>query len=104
MEKEKKEFGKWWMWVLALTVVTVLIFTAMSYAGIFGKTVIERKVFENSYQYHAGQEARMNILEAQLEEINRQLTNTELDQTSRTDLESKAAAIRIQLSAARKGM
>lgn len=101
MDEEKKEFGKWWMWVLGLMVITGIVATSLSYAGLIGRTVVERKVFENSYQYSEGQRARVKIFEAQLAEIERKLVNRELDETTRINLEAQASSVRIQLNAAR---
>ena len=102
MDKEKKEFGRWWMWILGLLVVTTIVTTALNYAGIIGRTVVERKVFENSYQYNEGQRARISIFEAQLAEIERKLVNRELDETTRANLEAQSSSVRIQLGAARR--
>ena len=46
----KKFVGGWWMWIVCLLIITFLMFTVLNFAGIFGKTVVERKIFENSYQ------------------------------------------------------
>lgn len=100
MEAEKKYFGGWWMWVLFLMLVTGGILTFFGYAGKFTGTVVERKVFENSYQYSEARKGEIAVFQAQLDEINRQLL-TEQDPAVRQDLESKAAAIRVQLAAAR---
>lgn len=102
MDSDKKEMGKWWMWILGLMVVTGIITTMLSYAGVIGRTVVERKVFENSYQYSEGQRARVNLFEAQLVEIERKLGNPELDETTRANLEAQASSVRIQLGAAKR--
>jgi hypothetical protein len=98
MDKEKKEFSKWWILVLCLVVSSSVILTVLNYVGVIGRTVVEREVFENSYQYTSGQRARANMMNAQLTEIGIQLSNTELDQTTRKNLEAQAAAIRVQLN------
>jgi hypothetical protein len=102
MDSEKKEFGKWWLWVLGLLVVSGVVFGLLRAGGLIGGTILERKVFENSYQYQAGNDARIDVFEAQLEELDRQLANPELDETQRANLEAQAAGIRIQLNAARR--
>lgn len=101
MDQEKKEVGGWWMWILMLTVVSIIVFTGLSYFGIIGKTIVERKVFENSYQYTAGQRQMIATYEAQLAELNTKLANPELDATTRSNMEGQVSAIRIQLAAAR---
>ena len=54
MDQEKKEIGKWWLWILLLIAITIIMFTVLDTVGFFTKTVVERKVFENSYQYKKG--------------------------------------------------
>ncbi len=102
MDQEKKEFGSWWVWILTLTVFTVIVLTAFGYLGTIGKTVVEREVFEQSYQYTAGQQQKIATYEAQMAEIERQLADQDLDSQTRTNLEAQAASIRIQLNAARR--
>jgi len=101
IDTEKKEVAGWWMWILMLVVVSSIIFTGLSYFGIIGKTVVERAVFEQSYQKKAGDKQKIAIFEAQLAEIMRKLSNSELDATTRSNLEASASSIRIQLTAAR---
>lgn len=100
MEAEKKYFGGWFMWILFLMVVAGIILTTLGYMGKFTGTVVERKVFENSYQYSEARKGEIAVFQAQLAEIESQLL-TEQDPAIRQELESKAAAIRVQLAAAR---
>lgn len=102
MDAEKREVGGWWMWILGLVVVTVLVFTGLSYAGIIGRTVVEREVFDESYQKVAGDEQRIATFEAQKAEIEGRLNNPELDETTRANLEAQLSAINIQLDAANR--
>ena len=99
--EERKEFGRWWIYVLGLVIVTSLIFAGLNYAGVFAKTVVEREVFENSYQYTAGQKAKIATYEAQLAELRGKLSNPELDSTTRTNIQAQISAINIQLNAAK---
>ena len=96
MDKDKKEFGKWWVWVLMLVVLTVVVGAGLRFAGVFG----ERKVFENSYQYKAARRSEIATYEAQLAEIARKMTSN-LDEETRANYEAQAAAIRIQLRVAK---
>ena len=96
---EQREVGSWWMWILGLVIVSVIAFTALSYIGIIGKTVVEREVFENSYQYTAGQRQKMATYEAQIAEINGKLSDSSLDASTRKNLEAQRSAINIQLNA-----
>ena len=100
VDSEKKAFGKWWVWILVLLIPTILIFTGLRYAGLVGGTYIERKVFENSFQYSEATKASIATFEAQLAEIDHKLSS-DLDDTTRINLEASAAAVRIQLSVAR---
>lgn len=102
MDSEKKEFGKWWVWLVFLCVGTMTVFAGLNYVGLVGKTVVERKVFENSFQYSEARKTEIAIFEAQLVEVDRKLTNSDLTKTTRTNLEATASAIRVQLSAARR--
>ena len=97
MDKDKKEFGSWWMWVLLLTVLSLVILAGLRYAGVVG----ERVIFTNSYQYTEARKTEIAIFEAQLVEINTKLRSDILEANLRTNLEAQAAAIRIQLNAAR---
>ncbi len=100
MDQEKKEFGGWWMWVLLLLVISTVVFGALNYVGLIGKTVVERKVFENSFQYSEARKAEVATFEAQLAEINHRLSGN-INADARNMLESQASALRIHLSVAR---
>ena len=102
IDQDKREVGGWWMWILGLVVVSVVVFGGLRAAGMLTGTIVERKVFENSYQYTAAQKARIATFEAQLAEIDTRLLNTELDGVTRTDLEATRSGLKIQLNVARK--
>jgi hypothetical protein len=93
----KRFFGGWWLWVLFLLVISIITFFGLRMAGVIG----ERIVFENSFQYSESVKAEIATFEAQLAEIDRQLSNSELDKQTRENLEAQAAGIRIKLSTAR---
>ncbi|MFK5882798.1 MAG: hypothetical protein QM489_00420 [Candidatus Izemoplasma sp.] len=65
-----KEYRKF-MGYLVLTIV-ILAFTAggLKYLGVFG----ERVVFEQSFQYKEGMKQRANTLEAQIAEVDMQIS------------------------------
>lgn len=71
--------------------------------GLFGRTVVERKVFENSYQRSAALEAQIATDEATIAEIERKLANPNLDADTKNALEAQAAAARIRIAAAQRG-
>lgn len=102
MDHEKKEFGKWWVWVLFLLMITGVIFTGLNYVGLIGRTVVERKVFENSFQYSEARKTEIATFEAQLAQIERKLSNPNLDNNTRTNLQATADSIKIKLNVARR--
>ena len=101
MDSEKKDFGKWWIWILLLTIVSIVAFTGLNYVGLIGGTIVERKVFENSFQYSEARKMEIATFEAQLTEIEHKLSSDSIDSETRENLEAQAAGIRIQLSVSR---
>lgn len=93
---------------LPLTLMIVFIFLAISAAistlYMVGHTVVERKVFENSFQRTAGLKERLATDEAALVELRAKLSNPNLDQNTRTNLEAQAAAIRVRIETTRRLM
>jgi len=100
MEKEKTYLAGWWMWILGLLVVSAVIISILSYAGMFGRTVVERKIFENSFQYSEARKTEVATFKAQLAEIDR-LLSSDIDTQTRARLEAQASALRVQLQTAR---
>ena len=96
MNSERKEFGKWWLWVGLLLVLTIAVGFGLKVFGVFG----ERVVFEQSYQYKEARKTEIATFEAQLAEINRQLAGN-ISADLRRNLEAQKAAIQIQLRVAR---
>ena len=86
-----------------MVIVTVFAvgFTLNS-LGYLGKTVVERKVFEQSYQRSEGIKAQIATDEAVLAEIERKLANPNLDETTRTNLEAQATAARVRIDIAKR--
>lgn len=102
MDQDKIEVGKWFMWGIVLLVVLAVVGWGLSAIGLFGSTVVERKVFENSIQYSEARKSEIATFEAQLAEIDRKLSNPEINPDTRHNLEAQASAIRIQLDAAKR--
>ena len=98
MEEDKKYFGTWWVWVVVLMIATGILFTGLNYLGIIGKTVVEREVFKRSFQYTEARATAIATYEAQLAEINRKLTGSNIDENTHNNLEAQAASIRIRLA------
>lgn len=99
LDPEKKFVAKWWFWIVLLMVLTVPISFGMKALGLWGHTVVERKVFENSYQYDQARRTAVATYEAQLVEISAKLRNPDLDPMVRSDLEALAASLRVRVVA-----
>lgn len=95
METEKKYFAGWWAWVLVLLILTIIVFSGLYYAGIFGRTVVERKVFEQSYQKkEADKEARTSY-DAQLAILRSRLNDSTLTISEKKAIQGQIDAIKI---------
>ena len=101
MEKEKKYFAGWFFWILLIMIVAGIVLTSLNYVGLIGKTVVERKVFENSFQYSEARKSAVAGYQAQLVEIDRKLMSPTLNTQTRTTLEAQASGLRILLSTER---
>ena len=99
MKEEKVQFVKWWFLIAVLLLISIPVFWALGTAGLLGRTVAERMIFEQSYQKKAGDASKAAIFRAQLSEIELRLRTGELTDQQKTDLEAQRAAIRVQLSA-----
>jgi len=100
-DKEKKEFGKWWIWLLVLVVITVIAAMGLRAAGIIGGTVLEREVFKRSYQRTEGLKSQIATYEAQIASINVKLADPNLEPGVKRSLQATKAGIEIQLASAR---
>jgi hypothetical protein len=90
---EKTEFAGWWLWVTLLIVLSAAAFGAFNYLGLYGRTVAERVIFENSYQKHAADKMKANLLKAQLVQLER------LQQSNPNEARAALiAGLRVQLS------
>lgn len=101
-KEEKIGLAGWWLWILGLSILTVIILTALSYVGLFGKTTMERVVFENSYQKQAGDQQRLATYRAQLAGIESRLMSNTLSDDERSQLEAQRAMLQVQINAAPK--
>ena len=87
-----KEYSK----IMGYTVLTIIVLSVVGaglrFAGVFG----ERIVFENSFQYKKGMESRALVLQAQIAEVDRQITiNPDMAQ----QLSAQKKVLQIQLQA-----
>ena len=99
--EERKEGGRWYWWAFGLLVAGGIILTALSYAGLFGRTVVEREVFENSYQYSEARKQAIATYEAQLIEIDARLAQDIPDEERRA-LERQKMVVNARLNAEKK--
>lgn len=95
METEKKYFGGWWVWVVFLFIVTAIVLFGMNSIGIIGKTVVERKVFENSYQKQASDNDALTTYSAQLAQLRAKLNNPNLDDGTKVEIQAQIDSINI---------
>jgi len=92
-KKEKKAITSWWVYATILLVATSVVLTSLKYFGLVGSTIVERKVFENSYQKQSGDKARLATYKAQLAAINSRLITSPED----ADLLAQKAMLQIQI-------
>ena len=101
MNDERKDLGKWWVRIVALTIATFLVFGGLNYLGVIGRTVVERKVFEQSYQRSEGLRQQIATYQAQLAELKSQLNNQNFNDGDRANIRAQISSINIQLKSAR---
>ena len=82
--------------------VIAVALTGLKYGCMTADTIIERKVYEESYQRSESLKARIAADEAVLAEIEVQLSNLELDSETRINLEAQARAARVRIATANK--
>lgn len=93
--------ARWTIWQTLPTILIVVIlvgavgFGARS-CGLIGSTVVERVVFENSFQYKEGMAQRGAIMEANIAEIDMLLSQ---NPENRTDLINQRSVLNAQLRA-----
>lgn len=95
MEKEKKYFGKWWLWILLLMVMTGIVLGVLNSVGMLGQTIVERKVFENSYQKHEADKTASTVYAAQLAQLRSRLNNPNLTNADISEIKAQIDAITI---------
>lgn len=95
MEKEKKYFAGWWLWIVILIFITTILFIGLSYFGIITKTIVKRKVFENSYQKHEADKTAKTIYSAQLAQLRAKLNNPNLASSTKNEIQAQIDSIKI---------
>jgi hypothetical protein len=107
---EMREFEREARWTTAkflplFLLIVVILFSVgfgLKSLGLFGRTVVERKVFENSYQRSESIKAQIATDEAVLAEIEQKLLNPNLDADTRFNLEAQVSAARVRIQTARR--
>ena len=97
---EKKSFLGWWIFLLVLLVVMMGIFGATGVIGRIVDVVVEREVFERSFQYQEGKSDQIATYRAQIAELEGHLRDEGLDSRARNNINAQLSAIRIQLNTA----
>lgn len=92
---DMKDFSAWWMLIVLMIVISFPVFFALDSFGLIGRTIVEREVFERSYQRQEAQKTKQNTIAAQLAEIDALLSNPEIQPREKAELEAKARALRI---------
>jgi hypothetical protein len=97
--------SSWTFWrFLPLFLIVVVVLSGVGFVtkslGLWGGTVVERMVFEESYQRSAALKASIAIDEAVITEINSKLTNPNLDEDTRYNLKAQASAARVRIATA----
>lgn len=85
---------------VGVVVILSLVGFGLRSMGLLGNTIVEREVFEASYQRSESIKAQIAMEEANLAEISRQLSNPNLDDNTRYNLEAQAAAARVRIATA----
>lgn len=100
IEKEARgEATRWAFWGIGLLVFVTVVFGVLNVAGVIGGTIVEREVFEQSYQRQTGLEAKLATMEAQAAELRVSLSDSDLTSSKRASLEAQLAAITVQIAA-----
>ena len=91
------------LWKVAgIFILVLVILTVVGWGLGFGDVIMRRVIFENSFQYQQARDLEAATYEAQLEEIRVKLGRTDLDASTRANLEAQESSIRVLLKASRE--
>lgn len=91
-----------WLVTGAASVVTLFAFLfALNAMGLIGGTIVEREVFEQSFQYSEARDTAIATYQAQLAEIEAQLRRSDISEATRANLQAQAARLRVQIQTER---
>jgi len=94
IKQEKKYFASWWMWISFLMISAAIIF-ALNSIRLIGRIVVERKVFEQSYQKQEADKTALTTYSSQLAQLRGKLNNPNIDAGTRVEIKSQIDAILI---------
>lgn len=99
--RELNKESRWTMWkTLPTIIIFIIVFGLIGFGakscGLIGTTVVERVVFENSFQYKTGMAQRGAILEANIIEIDMLLQS---NPENRQELINQKSVLNAQLRA-----
>ncbi len=97
---EKKSMAGWWTFFLVLLVVSMAVLGATGALGRIVNVVVEREVFERSFQYQESKSEQIATYQAQMAELESKLADSNLSDSAKSDIRAQLAAIRIQLNSA----
>lgn len=80
---------------IALIVFIAAFSFGLRAIGLIGGTVVEREVFEQSFQFSEARKTAIANYEAQLSEINSLLADPDLSATEKRQLNAQAARLRV---------
>lgn len=92
---DKIDITKWWLFLVFLIILAMVIFGMINYTNLFVGTIIERKVFEQSYQKKEADKTALTTYKAQLSNLKSKLRNPELNENSRYEIEAQIESIEI---------
>lgn len=96
-----KDGLKIWLVVILFVVLTSIVLSLVGYVGKFTDTVVERKVFENSYQYSQGKKEEIALLDAQIAQLENKLLNPNIDVDTKRNIQNQLNSLKAQRNAAR---
>ena len=99
MSGEKRFVFGWVFFILLMVVLIIPVLSGLKYLGIIGGTIVERVVFEQSFQYKTGMAQRGAILEANIAEIDMLIAT---GQGNTEQLQAQKSVLRVQLNAIRR--
>ena len=96
----KKEGCSVWALILVLLVLTIAVLGVTGVIGRVVNVVVEREVFERSFQYQESKSEQIATYQAQIAELESKLSDSNLSDNAKSDVRAQLAAIRIQLNSA----